>query len=206
MKFLDIKLKFKDSAILDIRNVINVFGRLDRRRLYEWQTKGYIQRIANNYYIFNDADINDVILKVIANKIYSPSYIGLESALSYYGLIPETVFQINSITTRKTKMLKSKIAQFSYHSTHRWLFWGYNLENHSTNSFFISDIEKTILDYLYLNPHVNDEAAFEELRLNKELLLNTVNLANLKQYLKIFSNNQLSESLAKLMRFLNVKF
>lgn len=206
MKFVDIKFKFKNDCILDVRNIINLFGHLDRRRLYEWQKKGYIKKIANNYYIFIDTNINDVILKMIANKIYKPSYIGLESALSYYGLIPEAVFQITSITTRKTKTFKTAIAPFNYRFIHKRLFWGYNLKTSFTQTFFISDIEKTILDYLCLNPHIDDKSAFEELRLNKEQFKNLINLSSLRKYLNIFSNSHLSKSVDKLMGFLNVKF
>ena len=39
---------------------------------------------------------------MVANKIYSPSYISLETALSYYGLIPESVYALTSVSTRKT--------------------------------------------------------------------------------------------------------
>ncbi len=206
MKFLDVKLKFKDSEIIDIRNLLNFFGKLDRRRLYEWQKKKYIKKIANNYYIFADAVINDAVLKIIANTIYQPSYIGLESALSYYGLIPEAVFQINSITAKKTKRFETDTAQFTYRNIHRRFFWGYNLKRETNHAFFISDLEKTILDYLYLNPHLNDTAALEELRINKKHFQSRVNRRRLKKYLNIFSNSRLNKSTAELMRVLNAEF
>ena len=202
MRFIDLKIKFKDDPFLDLRNILNVFGHIDRRRLYEWQKKGYIKKITNNYYFFSDTNINDATLKIIANKIYHPSYIGLELALSYYNLIPEAVFQITSISTKKTKTFNTDIAQFSYQSIHKRLFWGYNLKD----NFFISDPEKTILDYFYLNPHLNNPSAFYELRLNKNRFKSLINYKRLKKYLKLFSNNHLSQSINKLMRFLNVKF
>lgn len=206
MRFIDIQLKFKNDRIIDVRNLINFFGHIDRRRLYEWQKKGYIKKITNNYYIFSDANIDDTMLRMIANRIYNPSYIGLESALSYYGLIPEAVFQISNVTTRKTKRFKTGIAQFSYRSIHKRFFWGYSLKNIHTHTFFISEPEKTILDYLYLNPHIDDESTFEELRLNKEQIQNLLNPHRLEEYLNIFSMSRLSKSVDRLMRCLNVKF
>lgn len=206
MRFVDIRLKFKNDRIIDARNLINFFGHIDRRRLYEWQKKGYIGKITNNYYIFSDANVDDTMLKMIAGRIYKPSYTGLESALSYYGLIPEAVFQIRSVTTRKTKTFATSLACFSYRSIHKRLFWGYSLKNVDTHTFFISDPEKTILDYLYLNPHINDESAFEELRLNKEQIQNLLNPPRLEKYLNIFSMARLSKSVNRLMRFLDVKF
>jgi predicted transcriptional regulator of viral defense system len=202
MRFIDLKIKFKDDPILDLRNILNIFGHIDRRRLYEWQKKGYIKKITNNYYFFSDTNINDITLKIIANKIYHPSYIGLELALSYYNLIPEAVFQITGISTKKTKTFNTNIAQFSYKSIHKRLFWGYNLKD----NFFVSDPEKTILDYFYLNPHLNNTSAFYELRLNKNQFKTLINYKRLKKYLKLFSNNHLHQSINKLLRFLNVKF
>jgi predicted transcriptional regulator of viral defense system len=95
MKFIDFKNAFSKDPIIDIRNVITFFGKIDKRRLYEWQQKRYIERLANNYYIFSDYPMNDDLLKRIANTIYSPSYIALESALSYYQLIPLLFLLLN---------------------------------------------------------------------------------------------------------------
>lgn len=206
MKFIDIKTKLSQNDLIDIRNVINLFGAIDRRRLYEWQKKGYLRKITNNFYIFSDAEIDDPFIRMIANRIYAPSYIGLESALSYYGLIPEAVFQITSVTSRKTHTLQSDISSFNYRSIRKDLFWGYRLDSETTHDFYISDPEKTILDYLYLNPHLDDIKALEELRFNESVFKETINTMNIKKYLRIFSHNRLKKSLTKLMKVMNVKF
>lgn len=206
MRFIDLKTHFKNAVIIDIRNVLNYYGHVDRRRFYEWQKKNYIKKIVNNYYIFSDITINDTFLKVIANKIYAPSYIGLESALSYYHLIPEAVFKIISISTRKTKIFETNLAHFHYNSINKKLFWGYSLINNNNHSFFISDPEKTILDYLYFKPHISSETDFIELRLNEEELNELIDIQKLKSYLDLFSNRRINKSIHILMEMLNVKF
>lgn len=206
MKFIDLKIKYKNNGIIDIRNVINFFGCIDRRRLYEWQKKRYIRKITNNWYIFSDIEIDDIILKTIANRIYPPSYIGLESALVYYELIPEAAFQITSITTRKTKLFKTSIAQFKYRVLDKRLFFGYDLIKSDNYSFFISNPEKTILDYLYLNPHLKEISDFSELRINRRQLQTIINIYRLKKYLSMFSHKRLINSLELFLRSLNVKF
>lgn len=206
MRFLEFQSKFTNNDIIDIRNILNLFGHIDRRRLYEWQKKGYIQKIANNYYLFKNADINNSMLRMIANKIYSPSYIGLESALSYYGFIPDSVFQITSVTSRKTKNIKTDISNFRYSSIRKNLFWGYSLDISDSSSFFISDPEKTLLDYLYFNPHLDNKSALEEVRFNKEELNSLFRPLQLKKYLRLFSHNRLTKTLNKLIKVLNVKF
>lgn len=202
MKFIDLKLKFKDHQILDTRNIINVFGAFDRRRFFEWQQKRYIKKITSNFYIFADLQIDDTVLKVIANKIYSPSYIGLESAMSYYRFIPEAVYQITSITTRKTKLFKTSLANFSYRTIKESIFWGYNLKYDNHGGYFISDPEKTIIDYFYLNSYQSDINSINELRLNKERCRELLNAKILTKYLKLFNNKRLTSAI-KLLKDLS---
>jgi len=51
---------------------------------------------------------------LLANHLMGPSYISLESALSHWGLIPEKVFEITSVTTKKTAVYKTPVGRFSY--------------------------------------------------------------------------------------------
>ena len=206
MKFIDLKTRLSKNDIIDIRNVITLFDSIDRRRLYEWQKKDYILKLTSNYYIFRDAEIDDPFVRMIANKIYSPSYVSLESALSYYGFIPEAVFQITSITSRKTHNIQTDISNFNYRSIHKRLFWGYSLNTKTSYRFFIADPEKTILDYLYLNPHLDDIKSLKELRFNQGIFNNLLNVTKLKKYLKIFSHTRLLKTTTKLMKVLNAEF
>ena len=143
---------------------------------------------------------------MIAVKIYQPSYIGLETALSFYNFIPEAVFQITGISTRKTRIVQSKIANFKYRSICKKLFWGYRLYSDKIHPFFISDPEKTLLDYLYLNPRINSKSMFKSLRLNTDELRKTINLTKLKEYLSIFNRKRLTKTINDLLRVLNVEF
>ena len=206
MKFIDLKTRLSKNNIIDIRNVITLFNSIDRRRLYEWQKKGYIVKLTSNFYIFSDAEIDDPFVRMISNKIYSPSYVSLESALSYYGLIPEAVFQITSITSRKTHNIQTGISNFNYRSIHKRLFWGYGLNTKTSHDFFIADPEKTILDYLYLNPHLDDIRSLEELRFNREAFNDLLDVSKLKKYLQMFSHARLSKTTTKLMKVLNAEF
>ncbi|MEO6815002.1 MAG: hypothetical protein ABI172_13805 [Ginsengibacter sp.] len=51
---------------------------------------------------------------LIANHLYGPSYISLDTALSHWGLIPERVYEISSVTTNSSKMYKTAVGRFSY--------------------------------------------------------------------------------------------
>lgn len=53
-------------------------------------------------------------LFLLANHLYGPSYVTAESALSYWGLIPEKVTRVTSVTTRKSKLFKTHLGDFYY--------------------------------------------------------------------------------------------
>ncbi len=51
---------------------------------------------------------------LIANHLYGPSYVSLEAALFYWGLIPERVFEISSVTFKKATKYQTEVGVFSY--------------------------------------------------------------------------------------------
>lgn len=50
----------------------------------------------------------------VANVLYGPSYISLQTALSYHGMIPESVYEIASMTTKASRSFSTPIGVFSY--------------------------------------------------------------------------------------------
>jgi hypothetical protein len=51
---------------------------------------------------------------LISNHLYNPSYVSIESAFSFWGMIPEKVYEICNCTTKNTKVFKTSIGNFSY--------------------------------------------------------------------------------------------
>src|SRR3989304_6360901 len=113
MKYIDFNNAFKNRVLIDVREVRHIVSDFESRRFYEWQKKSYIKKLSRLFYIFSDRNINEAENNFIANKLLEPSYISLESALRYYNLIPEVVFLTTSVTTRKTKLLKTPIGDFN---------------------------------------------------------------------------------------------
>ena len=60
-------------------------------------------------------DHNDtpISTEILANLIYGPSSISLDYALYYYGLIPEHVRVVTSITPQRNKIFNTPIGQFT---------------------------------------------------------------------------------------------
>ncbi|MBF5059620.1 hypothetical protein [Candidatus Neptunochlamydia vexilliferae] len=53
-------------------------------------------------------------LEILANKIYGPSYVSLEYALAYYGMIPEHVVEVTSVTSKRKRLYNTPVGRFSY--------------------------------------------------------------------------------------------
>jgi len=70
-------------------------------------------KLKRGLYVLNkhDRKINPS-LKLLANQFYFPSYVSMEYARNFYGLIPERVYQITSVSTRKTARFKNDLGEF----------------------------------------------------------------------------------------------
>ncbi len=201
MRYLDFKEQFKDFLVFSLDDIRKANPSFHRQRLNEWQDRGYIKKIIREQYIFSDLEIDEAVLFVIANSILHPSYISLEMALSYYGLIPEGVYTVTSVTSRKTQTFNASVASFSYRKIKPALVFGYQLSSCRNHHFKIAEVEKAILDYLYFNHHINSAEAVNGLRLNKESLATTVDFEKLNSYAQRFQNRALQKRVDVFTKF-----
>lgn len=199
MRYQELKDKLKDFVVFTLNDIRKTDPDFHRRRLNEWQDKGYIKKLRRGFYMFSDLLLNEQTLYLIANKLYVPSYVSFEAALSYYGLIPEGVYSLTSVSTKKTSNFKTPIALFSYRSIKPSLFFGYRLEKHIGQAYKIAEIEKAFLDYVYFNPKIADESDFYEWRFNSEEFLAKADMGKLQQYATAFKNKRLSVRIKKIL-------
>lgn len=171
---------------------------LDRRRLVEWQKAGKIERIANNWYWFEENQANENDLFSLANKIYSPSYISLETALSYYGIIPEQTFVIQSVSARKTKQLSWRNHHFVWHTIQERLFLDYKLILFGKFQISIASPEKALIDLLYLRKDVRSLDDIESLRLNEDFMTSTFDWEKAHRLLDYINNKILTQTFEKM--------
>ena len=84
---------------------------------------------------------------VVANVLdEGPSYVSIESALSYYGLIPERTMGMTSVVTGRSKTFRTPIGWFSYKSIPEDLF---PIGVRSVDGYLMASPEKALCDYLY---------------------------------------------------------
>lgn len=186
----------------DLKNIIKkpYFDKLDldflKKKVYSyqlsvWKKKEEIEHLKRGIYVFCDQREN-LSPKEVAFLIYQPSYISLEYALSHYGIIPEVVFGITSMSTKTTRKFSNKFGSFFYRKIKTNLFFGYEPYQTKYGKYLLATPEKALLDYLYLNlGKINNEDDIEEIRINYNELRSVINKNRFKKYLKEFKIKKL---------------
>ncbi len=202
MTYLELRNAFKNRLIFSLAEIRLFETHFNLIQLLRWQKAGYIRKIIRGWYVFSDTPLSEELLMFMANKIIIPSYVSLEFAFSFYHLIPEGVFQITSITSKKTQQYNSLVATFHYRHLKSELMFGYHLETYSLSKICIADLEKAILDFLYLTPEADSHHYFDEMRLNADVL-KKLDLAKLNVYLKIFNHTELMRRTKRFLDYVN---
>jgi predicted transcriptional regulator of viral defense system len=202
MRFLSLKEQLKDFTVFSLSDIRMVDASFLRRRLNEWQDKGYIRKIIRGYYMFSDVATSEPVFYEIANRIYEPSYVSFETALAHYGLFPESAYGIVSASTRKTSRFATSLGAFSYRTVMKRAFFGYTIAEYGGRHFKIAEAEKALLDYLYLHADMTSDADFEAMRINPDVFHSTVDGDKLTQYAEHIGQKQLFKRTAELRRYM----
>jgi predicted transcriptional regulator of viral defense system len=192
MRFREFETMIKRLPAFNLNDARKLDPGFHRQQLSYWHNQGYIKPLAGGYYILADRAIDEAYLFMLANKVYEPSYISLESALAYYGLIPESVLGVTSISSRKTKQYETGWGVFSYRSVQPQLMIGYQvIENAPGKKFKIAILEKAILDYLYLHSEIRIFTDFEALRWNQNRMQELLDPLIFTRYIKLYQKRAL---------------
>ena len=170
-------------ACFSTAQVKAIYPDFPRGNYLRWQKAGYIVPLRQGWYAFADYVNKPDYARYIASKIYTPSYISLHTALSFYGIIPESVVAITSITTRKTAQFENVFASYSYQTIKPSLFWGYEPKQLSDGkTYLLATPEKALIDLLYLYPQYSTEEEMRELRLDEDFMQNELDKERLLEY------------------------
>lgn len=209
MNYTTFYQQFAPQGLFSTQEIHKTFPHFDSRRLVEWQQKGYIQRVINRWYIFSEIPLNTNLLGWTANRIYQPAYLSLETALSFYNLIPEGVYAMTSVATRKTQTFNTPIGSFTYQHLKPQCFFGYQVlrsiytDEPTDRPVLMAYLEKALLDYCYLHPNLKSVEDFEAMRLNPTLLRESLDQQRLRAYLPLFNSKQLTQRINTLNRYID---
>jgi len=144
-------------------------------QLSRWVASGRLTRLRRGLYVVAEpyASRRPYPFEV-ANALVAPSYVSMEYALGWYGIIPEAVFTVTSVTTGRAGAFTTPFGRFAYRHVRPGYFWGYDLVPLLSGppalqpQAYVASPEKALLDLLYFRRRADDTALLAELRLGLE--------------------------------------
>ena len=152
--------------------------------------KNRIYRLKKNYYSFIK-----IMNKFQIANIYSNSYIGLNSALEFYGTTTQRYNNLELISKKSAREQTINDIKIQKHKVQEKLFFGYEREIVENIDFFVSNIEKTIIDCVYFSNKVYLSETREFIRQKKE----QIDLTKLSKYLKQINSKVLNKRIGYLL-------
>lgn len=144
----------------------NVDPKLIRIQLSRWVKAGKIFQLRRGLYsIASPYQRRQPHPFLVANHLQKASYVSLQSALSFYGLIPEVVNITTSVSTGRPERLETPLGTYEFRHIKTVLLFGYRMVEIGEQSAFIATPEKALLDLIYLQSGGNSTAYLKELRL-----------------------------------------
>ena len=181
------KISSKNIPLFSLNELGGILGVDNRQSLYkriDRLTKAKIlEKLIKGKYYFSLNNVNDFTM---ANFLYQPSYISMQSALSFHSIMTGFSYQITSISIKKPKTIEIDEKDFVYSKITPKLFWGWEKKE----DFLIATAEKALLDYVYFASKGLVNLDWEEIdlkKIDKRLLLkwaekyNSVVLRNIKK-------------------------
>jgi len=200
MNYLEFRSKLFSLACFSIDQVYAWQPGFDRNNLSRWAKTGLLIRLRQGYFAFPEYKGKQDFALFFANRIYRPSYISLHTALSFYGMIPEAVVQISSVSALKTASFTNPFGEYTYQSVKPCLMFGYGLRSFSDGmALQMASPEKALLDLLYLYPAYNTSRDMEDLRLDEDYLHDDLNKELLLKYCAQFKSKALEKRVQRMI-------
>lgn len=153
--------------------------------------KGLIKQIKKGYYALFQEELSNF---EYSNILYAPSYISIDSALNYYGIIPQVPLSITAITLKRAKSVDHEGTAYEYFHISPKYYWGYE----NIGNMLIADREKSLVDKIYFESFKsNPQKSFMD-----ELNLEDVSKEKLVDYVAKIQNSAFN----KLIEILYAKF
>ena len=121
------------------------------------EKQGVIIRLKRGLYVVNPEHSGKTLSsELIANHLYTPSYISMSTALRYYGLIPEAVYVHQSMTVKHSRSFQTPVGSYDYKYISREAFSiGVRSMHKGDYAFLIASPEKALCDLIANSSKVN---------------------------------------------------
>lgn len=201
INFWQLRNQFYDLICFNINQVYAWQPSFEKNNLTRWVKQNLLVKLRNSWYSFPDYVNMSNIQYFVSNKIYSPSYISLHSALAFYGIIPEAIVQTTAVSSLKKANFENNFGSFSYQQILPELMFGNEQKTFlNKHSLFFATPEKAILDLLYLYPQYNSEQEIIELRFDEEFMQEELNVERLNEFTEKFQSKALRNRVDLLLK------
>ena len=177
------------------------------RKVAGLEKTGRIIRLKRGLYVVSPQESGILLsLNLIGNMLYGPSYVSMLTALREYGLIPERVDVVQSMTTHLTVSFENKAGRFEYqHCAKDYYPSGITQRQEEGVTYLIATPEKALCDYIISTPRLplrflKDTCVFleEDLRLDMDAFMEMdVNI--FKQCAAVSKKQQAINNLIKIL-------
>ena len=137
------------------------------------EKQGFIIRLKRGLYVANPKHSGKTLSsELIANHLYTPSYISMSTALRYYGLIPEAVYVYvhQSMTVKHSRNFQTPVGCYDYKHISKTAFpIGVRSMYKDNYAFLIASPEKALCDLIANSSQVNANSSQVNLRYMKDV-------------------------------------
>ena len=201
MTYIQFYNEWHRLACFSVSQVRAIYPDFHRGNFVQWQQAGYIVSLRQGWYAFADYLQQPDYARYFAGKMCAPSYISLHTALSFYGIIPEAVVEITSVTTQKTCRYENAFGQFSYQTIRPKLYWGFEPKTmRDGKQYMMAAPEKAIIDLLYLYPQYSTLEEMRELRFDEDWMREELNKERLMDYTERIGSPALTKRIKLLLK------
>ncbi len=118
-------------------------------QLHQWARRGWIRRLKRGLFELAWPEPAAVPDLLVANRLYEPSYVSLDTAMFQHGLVPDVAAQVTSVTSGTTKRFRNLHGVFTYFSVSPAAFRGYGVVAVQGRGVRMAEPEKAVVDRLY---------------------------------------------------------
>ncbi len=166
-----------------------------RVRLYEWRKAGKLLSLRRGMYALAEPYRRVAAHPaLLSNQLYTPSYISMHWALSFYGLIPAKPVVYTAVTPRVPRTFENDFGVYRYSNLKQKFFFGYQVVDMGGENVFVATPEKALLDLWHLRSGAWDTDRVVEMRFQN---FDVVSTRRLRDFAKRFG-------LPRLMRAVSV--
>ncbi len=201
MDFLSLQRKLEEFGldIFTLNDVVKISGQkkeVVKSTLSRLVSQNKLFRLKKKYY-----SLRKIENKFQLQKLFTETYIGLHSALEFYGSTTQRFNNLDLITNKvlKTQSIEDTVVQF--HKVKQGLFFGYEKIQINNVQVFISSIEKTIIDCTYFSSKVYLTEIDELIKKNKRKIKASIITA----YLNKINSSVLNKRVGYLLELNNIQ-